>query len=177
MIILPWIVEAIMRQEALERSSHMGKHQQEYIHNVARTIMGQIGGVPCKYSGGISESDTADYPDKLWMQHGIKVTFILNKMSPAVRGKIAACGGTSCTAPTNCSLYAITNVRQLGTRMDTGSEILTMLAAYVVVAAMVDIIRAQAQLQRDADPLAPSEELTTGLRPYIDEAHHSAIRH
>ena len=138
--------------------------------------MGQIGGVPCNYKGGITESDTADFPNNLWVKYSSQVISILHKMGAPARGKIAVCGGTSTTDPNNCSIYAITGSDRLGSRMDTGDEILTMLAAYVVIAAIADIIRAQVRALRDADPLAPSEELVPGLRPYISEAHCSAVR-
>jgi len=46
MVILPWVTEAIVRQEALKGATHMGKKANRlYIHNIATTMMGQIGGI------------------------------------------------------------------------------------------------------------------------------------
>ncbi len=150
MIILPWIVEAITRQEALERSKIMGKHPQQYIHNVARTIIGQIGGVPYSYSNisDVSEVDETNYPQKLWFVYGVNVMKALAKMGPTARGRILACGVSHSA---NGSLaYHEVNEGHINPQV-TGDELLTLLASYVVVAAIVDINRAGVQSLRDEE--------------------------
>ncbi len=125
----------------------MGKHPQQYIHSVARTVMCQIGGVEYSYMHGSSEADEANYPNLLWQSHGAKVVVALRKMGPQAHGKIAACGvGYNSPSGSTC-YYEVNECRDLAAAPE-GGEALIYLAAYVVTAAITDIIRGRVRALR-----------------------------
>ena len=127
----------------------MGKHPNQYIHNVANTVMGQIGGVSYDYSRGYgSQVDEANYPNLLWQWCGDKVMKVLEKMGPAARGRIIACGVDHSTD--GSLAYHEVNDGLIDPHV-TGDELLTLLSSYVVVAAIVDIIRASVRSLRDEE--------------------------
>lgn len=128
----------------------MGKHPQQYIHNIARTVMGQIGGVGFSYMQGRSEADEANYPNLLWQSHGAEVVVALRKMGPQAHGKIIACGvGYNSPSGSTC-YYEVNECHDLAAAPE-GDEALIYLAAYVVTAAIVDIIRANLQSLRQEE--------------------------
>ncbi len=121
----------------------MGTNRNEYLYNVARTVIGQIGGVPYDYfANGISSANDADYPEVLWKWKGDKVVEVVKKMGPAARGRIVACGASSST---NGRLAYCEVEKDCVDIYVPGDELLTLLASYVVTAAIVDIIRADVQ--------------------------------
>ena len=144
----------------------MGNHPKKYIHNVAHTVIGQIGGVPYDYGNGYSQADEANYPNLLWQWHGDKVIKVIERMGPAARGRIIACGVGS--SADGCLTYHEVNEGLINTQV-TGDELLTLLASYVVVAAIVDIIRANVQSLRD-DEQREDDEFNLGMAAYIHGA-------
>jgi hypothetical protein len=117
----------------------MGKqHPQAYLHRVARTVMGQCGIV--SGDNPMYNIDDERFPQELWCIYGDGVQKVLSRMGPEKRGKISACSrgfsyaGTTYHHEVNqgCGLNSVRS----------GDEILTLLASYVVVAAIVDIISA-----------------------------------
>lgn len=147
----------------------MGKHPQQYIHNVARTVLGQIGGVHYSYSNGYSEADEASYPNMLWQAHGVRVVIALREMGPQAHGKIAACG-VEYNSPSGSTCYYEVNKCDDLAAAPKGSEALIYLAAYVVVAAIVDIIRANVHSLRD-DEQRQEDEFDRGMAAYVHGAH------
>ena len=146
----------------------MGKHHQEYLHNVASSVMGQVGGIT--YSGGASafsehECDSNEFPKNLWNQYGSKVMDALRKMGSSARGRIAACGVEHGSSTGSLCHWEVNQGRDLNAAY-SGDELLTLLASYVVVAAIVDIIRAQVQKMR-GDEHAAEEEFDRGMANYI----------
>ena len=145
----------------------MGTHPQQYIHNIASSIMGQIGGISTV--GGASvysehTSDANDFPQTLWDMYGQKVMDVLGKMGPSARGRIAACGigyGSPTDSLPHWHVYC-------GRGLDdnkSGNELLTLLASYVVAAAIVDIIRAQVQKVRE-DEWQLQQQLDQAMADY-----------
>jgi len=128
----------------------MGVNRNEYIHNVASSVMGQIrltyAGVQELY---YFECDDEDFPNKVWGAYGGRILGILGKMGPAARGKIAACGLNSDNSSGNVCWGEVNRGSGLDGGVLNGNDALTLLASYVVVAAMVDICRAQAQRMRE----------------------------
>ncbi len=118
--------------------------KQEYLHNVASSVMGQLGIVSFFEPWGSEEIGCDTFPRLLWNCYGSKVTGVLRKMGPSARGRIAACG-VSMDHPGVLSFWKVTGGGGLGIPDKEGDDVLTLLASYVVVAAIVDIIRAQAQ--------------------------------
>lgn len=141
----------------------MGTNRNEYIHNVAHTVIGQIGGVPYDYGNGYSSADEANYPNVLWKTYGDKVFKAIEKMGPAARGRIIACGVGSSA---NGSLAYHEVNEGLINPGAAGDELLTLLASYVVVAAIVDIIRSGVQSLRD-DEQREEDEFNLGMAAYI----------
>lgn len=140
----------------------MGKHPQQYIHNVARTIIGQIGVLPYDNSSisDVSEVDETNYPQKLWFVYGVNVMKALAKMGPAARGRILACGVSHSA---NGSLaYHEVNEGFINPQV-AGDELLTLLASYVVVAAIVDIIRSDVQWLREKEERELDDESLRGI--------------
>ena len=146
----------------------MGKHPQQYIHSVARTVMGQIGSVRYSYSNGYSEADEDSYPHMLWQAEGVWVMMALRKMGPQAHGKIAACGVEHNSPSGSTCYYEVNECRDLAAA-PKGDEALIYLASYVVVAAMVDIIRANVQSLRD-DEKRREDEFDRGMAAYIHGA-------
>lgn len=72
----------------------MGQHPQKYLHNVASSVLGQIGGI--SYGGSdvydTYEPDAEDYPRTVWQDYGVKIVGVVHRMGPSARGRIAACG-------------------------------------------------------------------------------------
>jgi hypothetical protein len=142
MIILPWVIEAIVRQALLKGATTMGTNRNEYIHNVASTVLGQMGGV--SYAGdnnmlGWREPDDDNYPQTFWDQHGGKVMGMVERMGPSARGRILACGVAN-LGKNGMLPYHKVNGGLCITEVD-GDELLSLLASYVVAAAIIDIIR------------------------------------
>ena len=137
----------------------MGQHPQQYIHNIASSVMGQL---DITYVGGASafsfhECDADNYPNELWGLYGLKVVGVLSKMGPSALGRIASCGVGPNSSTGNCSHWKVNEGINLNGAYD-GKGILTFLAAYVVVAAIVDIVRAHAQKMRDEEQVAEWEQ-------------------
>ena len=152
-----------MRQEALERSNNMGTNRNEYIHNVAHTVIGQIGGVPYDYGNYYSSADEANYPNVLWQRYGDKVFKVVEKMGPAARGRIITCGVGSST--NGCLAYHEVNEGLINPGV-AGDELLMLLASYGVVAAIVDIIREGVEHMRDEEQ-REDDELNRGMAAYM----------
>jgi hypothetical protein len=120
--------------------------QQQYIHNVAKTVMGQVGldhfsiGYNVDYW---SECDNVGYPQMLWDRVGSKVMDVMRKMGPSARGRIAACGVHQGSSSGSLCHWNVNQGRDLDAAY-SGDELLSLLASYVVVAAIVDILTAQA---------------------------------
>jgi len=151
----------------------MGQHPQKYLHNVASSIMGQVhvvyGGAPSMDS---YETDDADFPQQLWASYGLKVVGVLSKMGPSALGRIAACGVGPHSSSGNLCHWDVNEGRNLNEAYD-GKGLLTFLAAYVVVAAMVDILRADVQKMRD-DEWKAEEEFYRGMADYVHHGHRSS---
>lgn len=145
----------------------MGKHPKQYIHNVAHTVIGQVGGISYDYESGSSLTDETNYPRLLWLVWGDKVFKVVEKMGPAARGRIVACGVGS--SANGCLAYHEVNEGLIDPQV-TGDDLLTLLASYVVVAAIVDIIRARVQSLRDAEQREDDEFNLAAMRAFIDSA-------
>jgi hypothetical protein len=127
----------------------MGMNNHEYIHNLASTVLGQIGGAP--YAGYPErdeyEPDEDGYLQKFWNQHGSKVMEVVGKMGPSARGRILSCG-LERTGYGGLAYYEVDEAF-IDRRHYSGDELLTRLASCVVVAAIVDNIRAEVQKMHD----------------------------
>jgi hypothetical protein len=169
MIILPWVVEAILRQEPLKGATTMGMNNHKYIHNLASTVLGQIGGAT--YAGYPErdeyEPDEDDYLQKFWNQHGSKVMEVVGKMGASARGRILSCG----LERTGYGGLAYHEVDEafINRRQYSGNELLTRLASCVVVAAIVDNIRADVKHMR-AEAQREDNEFSRGMAAYIHSA-------
>lgn len=146
------------------KGHHMG-HPQQYIHNVASSIMGQLNVI---YAGSVQmdtyASDETEFPQELWGQYGFKVVGILSKMGPSALGRIAACGVGYGSTTGNLCHWEVNQGRNLNAAYD-GKDLLTYLAAYVVVAAMVDIIRADVRKTRELNG-RKEDELDHAMKEY-----------
>lgn len=126
----------------------MGK--QQYLHNVATSVLGQIGGISF---GGSDVYDTydidqEDFPKTVWRDYGTKIIGVVGRMGPAARGRISDCGVTM-DQPGVLSFWKVNGGGRLGFPDKGGYEVLTLLASYVVAAAIVDILRASVRKMRD----------------------------
>lgn len=136
----------------------MGMNNHEYIHNLASTVLGQIGGAP--YAGYPErdeyEPDEDNYPQKFWNQYGSKVMEVVGRMGSSARGRILACG-LERTGYGGLAYHEV-NEGVINPQV-AGDELLTLLASYVVVAAIVDIIRAEVQeMHNDHNERMEAEE-------------------
>lgn len=142
----------------------MGANRNEYIHNVASSVTGQIhltyAGVQELY---YFECEDEDFPSKIWGTYGGQIMGILGKMGPAARGKIAACGLNSDNSSGNVRWGEVNRGSGLDGGVLNGNDALTLLASYVITAAMVDICRAQAQRMRE-DQQRQDDEFDRGMR-------------
>ncbi len=124
----------------------MGQHSQMYIHNVAGTVLGQIGGFSFawpKDTDAKEKVNTDEFGNMVWGRCGTKVMDAVSKMGPAARGRIAACGiGHGSTCSDNFGHWHVNQGKMLNEAYK-GDQLLTLLATYVVVAAVVDILRAE----------------------------------
>ena len=112
----------------------MGKHEQEYIHNVARTIMGQL---------GINPSTVTLEPalaQELYEKFGASVCGLVTRWSNPTLGRIAACG-LDWVSNVNTSLYDVHCATWLS-KKDSGIVLLREIATTAIIAAMTDIVRA-----------------------------------
>lgn len=124
----------------------MGKNRNEYIHNVASTVLGQtseaasmLAFVKASYN---DEDDVFPVSfDAFWRQYGTKIMEIVSKMGPSARGKIVACGGRS-VVYTNLIFAEWMDAEH--PRPKDGNEVLTLLASDVVSHAIVNLLVAQA---------------------------------
>jgi hypothetical protein len=118
-------------------------HQQQYIHNVASTVMGQVGlehfSILLEGTWG---SDDEAYPKALWNRVGSKVLDVMRKMGPSARGRIAACGVYHGSPTGSLCHWEVNQGGDLNAAY-SGDELLSLLASYVVIAAIVDIKRAE----------------------------------
>lgn len=135
----------------------MGSKQQ-YIHNVATSVLGQIGGVT--YGGSDQqdwyETDEEKFPQSVWQQYGVKIIGVVHRMGPSARGRIADCG-VGPSSPSGSLSYKVFNEGGGFEGMIDGSQALTLLASYVVTAAIVDIIRADVRKMREERAEADDE--------------------
>lgn len=120
-----------------------------YIHKVAGTVAGQSG-VSKDYcaredpgSRGpqtLPANGEDNFPEEFWKLYGIKITMVVGRMSPEARGRIAACGLGHESSSKLLGHYKMAYGQDLDSAQ-SGNDLLTLLASYVVAAAMVDIIR------------------------------------
>ena len=137
---------------------------EEYVHNIARTLMRQLGGIWCPYENGFSPVDEENYPQVLWDGYGEKVMKVLSEMSAATRGCILACGVKE-SSPNGGVCYYQVNPENCGmvSPLD-GNEVLTYLAACVIIAAMVDLMREDLNDRRDTIEEKPKRISITVIR-------------
>ncbi len=136
-------------------------NKNEYIHNVAGSVMGQIRLV---YAGTPNsdwyECDDDGYPQQVWQHYGHKVVEVVGKMGASARGRIAACGVEPGSPTGNLCYYEVNSCKDLGSAK-SGNQVLTLLASYVVVAAMIDLIRAAVEkarrVEQDIDELCEDD--------------------
>lgn len=126
------------------------EHPMRTVHDTARTIMGQLK-VTYSYTRGQSEADDPNYPKMLWDEHGEKLVAHLYRFGVEARGKIIDAGIPPDDPSGNCSFHEVANCAELVHKQERGKAIATYLAAYVIVAAMVDIIRANVRNLRDEE--------------------------
>ncbi len=125
----------------------MGK-QELYLERVATNIMGQVGfkwGMFSPYAN--HDSDNPNYPNVLWQETGQAVLVILRKMNSETRGRIIASETMSNPHDGLTSYYDVNECKDLKAA-PSGDEVLTLLAGYVVVAAIADIVRDHIQFLR-----------------------------
>jgi hypothetical protein len=127
--------------------------------------MGQIG-LTVKVGAlmEVHDGDDIQFPEKLWGEYGSKVLNALRKMGPEARGRIAACG-TSVETRGSVSHWDVNRWRDIS-GYHSGDNALTLLASYVVVAAIVDIVRAQVEKDR-GEERASDEQFDRGMRDYV----------
>jgi len=118
------------------------------------------------------ETDDTDFPQRLWDQYGSKVMDVLRKMGPSARGRIAACGVHHGSSTGSLCHWEVNQGRDINAAY-SGDELLTLLASYVVIAAMVDILRADVQKMRD-DERKVEEEFDRGMADYVHHGHRSS---
>ena len=143
----------------------MGK--QAYLHNVASSVLNQIGGITIGGSHvyDMYDTDEADYPQKIWEEYGLKILSVVLRMGPSARGRIADCG-VGFGDPSGSVSYKVINQNGGLEEMYNGSRELTLLASRVVAAAIVDILRASVRKMRD-EAQAGNDELDRSERDYI----------
>ena len=112
----------------------MGKSNSQYIHNVARTIMGQLG---IRREHLVVDNFIAQ---TLFQDYGEKVNSIIGKWSSETLGKVAACGtGRDSSGKPRCSLYRVHCGTYLS-KYDDGRTVLLDVATTAIIAAMTDIV-------------------------------------
>jgi hypothetical protein len=113
----------------------MGKSNSQYIHNVARTIMGQLG---VRREHLVVEAGIAQ---TLYRDYGEKVNSIISKWSPETLGKVAACGtGRDSVEKRRYDLYSVHCGTYLN-KYDDGRTLLLVVATTAIIAAMADIVK------------------------------------
>ena len=127
----------------------MGKAKQKYIHNLAKTVAGQVGIRLQDYCSHDTHVHEGLFPSVLWEMYRIDLMAALRKMGAPALGRIAACGHMPGSVDYGCSFYDVEQCKRLTASDQNSDEILTYLAAYVVVAAMVDVIRAQVRFTKN----------------------------
>jgi hypothetical protein len=123
-----------------------------YIHSIAGSIMGQVGltsWVGHEDVMAIQGPDVETYPQEIWMGYGSRIVDIIGKMGPKARGRILSHGVARGHTSGNCSYRDVSPNWEHNARAYGGSHHLTILASYVVVAAIVDIIRADVRKMRE----------------------------
>lgn len=131
----------------------MGTHPQQYIHNVASSVLGQVGISFGTFSDlAFSQTDSPKFANDIYKEYGCKIMAILGRMGPAARGRIAACGvGKTGLIPFGVSSHWDVNQGAILNEGYSGNELLTLLATYVVIAAIVDILRANIREERERE--------------------------
>lgn len=126
--------------QVLQKEIDMGKKtdRQKYIHNLAGTIM---------------PAGTYVYPKhahELFQWYAEIVSTKLGQFSDQTLGKIVACGISTTEADIrkNTSISAVQGYESLDLR-DDGRSLLLEMAVTVVIAAMMDILRARAREGKD----------------------------
>ena len=145
----------------------MGQHHpQQYLHNVASSVIGQIGGITTwgnEHPFADQQCDLDDFPQQIWSYYGSKILDAVGKMGPSARGRIAACGVEHGSPTGSLCHWEVDQGRHLDSAR-SGDELLTLLASYVVTAAIVDIFRAEVRKERDA--VLAEEELIDQVNHY-----------
>ena len=141
----------------------MGQQPQQYIHNVAMSVMREAKISIADYVNTFSPS----FPHDLWNLYGDKVMSIVGRMGPAARGRISACGvGVGSTA-TGVTRHWDVNRGEMLNESYKGEEILTCLATYVVIAAIADIFRAEDRKEREEANREAAEMYERETHPYM----------
>ena len=131
----------------------MGQHPQRYIHNVAMSVMREAKINIADYGNPYeSEYDLPSFPHDLWNSYGSgKVMSIISRRGPSARGRIAACGVGLGSTATGVTRHWDVNRGEMLNEAYKGDELLTLLATYVVIAAIVDIFRAEVRKEREEE--------------------------
>lgn len=129
----------------------MGKqHPQQYIHNVAMSVMREAKINIADYGDPYeSERGLTSLPHDLWTDYGSKIMSIVGRMGPAARGRISACGVGFDSTATGATRHWDVNRGEMLNESYKGDAVLTLLASYVVIAAIVDIFRAEVRKERE----------------------------
>ncbi|MBA3789354.1 hypothetical protein H0X32_03085 [Patescibacteria group bacterium] len=117
----------------------MEQRSQQYIHRVAASVLSQIGDIYDVESRD-TKMDFDTCPCDFWVHHGSKVMRAVGKMGSSARGRIAACGVPPHSPSGSVCHWEVNKGEDLNTP-HSGDQLLTLLASYVVVAAIVDLIR------------------------------------
>ncbi len=130
----------------------MGQHPQQHIHNVAASVAAQA-----KIEVGVFEQldflahDLPTFANDLWRDYGSKVLAIVGRMGPPARGRIAACGVGLGSPTTGATRHWDVNQGKMLNEAYSGQEILTLLASYVLIAAIADNLYPKADRARQIE--------------------------
>jgi hypothetical protein len=126
-------IRPISGQE-LHKEKNMGSRDQQYIHNVARTMMGQLGIDPNTVTPmpGLAQELYYNYADDMHER--------MQGWSIGTLGRIASCG-LAWPSGENTSLYEVHCGSWLCKKV-SGLILLRTIATTAIIAAMTDLVRA-----------------------------------